>query len=271
MSPNQCPACQAPITASDINIEQGVALCPECGKLSRLVDLIAQSEAADPELAANPPRGCRWYQDGMATVLVATTRSVGGAFFMLFFSLFWNRIVSVFVLIAVAGLYTNLVGPLPSWFPAPPLNGQGTGGGSSGAGSGGGGMPLGMALFMCIFLIPFILIGAGTLLLALHSLFGRVEVRLLGDEGQVRNALGPLSWKRRFSTAEVTRITQGETSYTENGRAKPLIAIEADRTIKFGSGLSPRKRSWMMAALHALLLAGPVTGRARPAAALSRR
>lgn len=264
MTQHECPACRATIAVADINIEQGVALCRACGRLSRLTDIVAQSEVADPSLAADPPPGCRWYQDGMATVLVATTRSVGGASFILLFSLFWNGIVSIFVLIAAAGLYTNLVGPLPSWFPAP-ANGQGSSGG------GGALMSLGETLFLCIFLTPFILVGVGSFLAVLHCLFGRLEVRLLGDEGQVRNAVGPLSWKRKFNAAEVTRISEGQTPYTQNGRTRPLIVIEADRTIRFGSGLTSRRRNWMMAALHALLLAGPAVGGAGRAAALGRR
>ena len=34
-----CPVCDAKLASKDINIEQGVALCPECGELSKLHEL----------------------------------------------------------------------------------------------------------------------------------------------------------------------------------------------------------------------------------------
>jgi hypothetical protein len=52
----------------------------------------------------------------------------------------------------------------------------------------------------------------------------------------------------------VTRVSTGRTSYQVNGQYKPVIVIEADRTIKLGSSLSEARRDWLLAALHELLI-----------------
>src|SRR5256885_1368490 len=99
MATNTCPACGQPITADDINIQEGVGLCRACGKLSRLGD-IADQPAVDANAPATPPAGCSFEEpmEGGAVVR-ASLRSPGGAVTALAVCLFWNGIVSVFVLI----------------------------------------------------------------------------------------------------------------------------------------------------------------------------
>jgi hypothetical protein len=117
----RCPDCDEPIDSVAVNIKEGVALCPECGRLSRLSDL-NYSERSIQQVLSQPPTGCSIETVGRGVVVTVTLRSLSGFLFPAGFALFWNGIVSVFVLIAIAGLYTNLVGPLPAWFPAPELN-----------------------------------------------------------------------------------------------------------------------------------------------------
>jgi hypothetical protein len=246
MPANPCPACGQAIAAADINVAEGVGLCRACGKLSRLRD-IAEQPVVDPKTFGAPPPGC-WLEEGMggARTLRASLRSAGAAAVTLFICLFWNGIVSVFVLIAIAGVYTNLVGPLPQWFPAP----------SSGKrGNLGPDMSTGATLFLCIFLIPFVLVGLGMFVAFLTCVIGRVEVLIDGPVGRVRTGFGPFNWTRRFDPTQVKRVVEERTSYQENGRSKPLIQIDADRTVKLGSMLEDRRREWLIGALHLLLVA----------------
>jgi hypothetical protein len=169
----------------------------------------------------------------------ASLRSVSGFFGALFVALFWNGIVSIFVLIALAGLYANLVGPLPKWFPAPELEPS---------------MPLGMTLFLCLFLTPFVAVGsvlAGALLL---NAAGKIEVSIADDEASVRTGVGFLVWRRRFDPAKVRGVSLGVTSWQTNGQPSQVIVIEADRTVKFGSLLQEERREWVQAILHQLLI-----------------
>ena len=247
MVTNTCPACGQPIATNDINMNEGVGLCRSCGKLSRLGEIAVQPEI-DAKALATPPAGCSCdEQIGGDLVVRASLRSPGAAVGTLAVCLFWNGIVSVFVLIAIAGLYTNLVGPLPRWFPAPTSNGKN--------GSLGPNMPLGMTLFLCVFLIPFVVIGLGMFLAFLMCLVGRIEVVVTGTDGRVRTGFGPFNWTRRFDPSRVKRVVIAQTSYEQNGQRKPLIQIEADRTIKFGSLLPDERRAWMLGVLHLQLVA----------------
>ncbi len=238
MSQNYCPACGEPISAEQMNLAEGVALCPSCGQLSRLADVVGAAGPAAELLDQTPP-GCRVSMWGQEIRVLTPLRSIGALIGTLFFALFWNGIVSVFVLIALAGLYTNLVGPLPAWFPAPNMDHP---------------MPLGMTLFLCVFLLPFITIGASLLAAALLYAAGKIEVRIGDHEALVRTGIAFLAWSRRFDPTEVRRVDVGTTSWETNGRPGRTVVIEADRHVKFGSLLTDERREWMRAILHVLLV-----------------
>jgi len=255
-----CP-CGQDIPIADINVAEGVALCRGCGKLSRLTDLATPVEeaAAIQAASAEPPPGCRIEDHGTEVTLVASARSLASAGGLLFFALFWNGIVSVFVVVVAASLWANLIGPIPAWFPAPSNSGAS---GGSGGGSNGAIMPLGMALFMCLFLTPFVLIGTFVALTALVSLFGKVEVRLRGPDGVVFTGIGPIGWRKRFDAAKVKAVKFVESSTETNGKRQKLIAIEGEvKTVKLGSLLSDQRRVWLGGALKAVLV--PTAGKRR--------
>ena len=174
---NHCPMCGGSIPVDAINVQEGVALCPTCGKLSRLSD-VANEGRSLAELLDHPPAGCRVDDQGEVIVVNATLRSLGRSLGFFGMALFWNGIVSIFVLVAFAGLYNHLVGPLPTRFPAPDFEN--------------GPMPLGMALFFCVFLIPFVVVGLLLLGGALVCAFGRIEVRIGLHEGAVFTGVGGL-------------------------------------------------------------------------------
>jgi hypothetical protein len=116
----RCPACDNVLTADTINIKEGVALCPKCGKLSRLSEL-TYSDRSIQEILSKPPAGCSIIALDHGVIARASLRSVSGFIFPALFALFWNGVISLFVSQAIAGLYANLIGPVPEWFPSPGL------------------------------------------------------------------------------------------------------------------------------------------------------
>lgn len=232
---NLCPKCGKALTADQMNLAEGVALCPGCGELSRLSD-VAGSLRLSTGILRRPPRGC-WIRDrGDEIVVHASLRSFAGFLGVLLVTLFWNGLVSIFVLSAVQGLYVNLVGPVPAWFPGPEMDEPQTLGGS---------------IFLCVFLIPFVLIGLLLGGFAIMCAFGKVEARLSGMEAQVRTGTGPFVWRRRFDPAAVEGI---EVRATNAAHAHETIVIAGDTTVEFGGLLTDERRDWMRAALYVLLL-----------------
>lgn len=246
----QCPACRTPIPTDDINIAEGVGYCRACDKLWKLRELASDPEDAAAEAAAlaAPPSGC-WLRDlGSETVIGCTCRGWMGCFF-LFFSAFWNSIVSIFLMIAFAGLYSNLVGPLPTWFPGANANVQVNGTTTTAAT-----MPLGMVIFLLIFLIPFVLIGIGTAIAALMGFVGKLELTIRGNDVTLFTGIGPLGWKRRFSADAIRDIRITETPAKHDSTPTKQIEIRTDTTIAFGTLLTEPRRRWLAGVLRRLLV-----------------
>lgn len=236
-----CPDCRTQLDAADVNVSEGVALCRECEKLIRLSQLLKVQEqlALRQEFAGEPPGGTWARDDGRALVVGATTRSFAGALGLLFFSLFWNGIVSVFVVVVLASTMKHMGVTLPAWFPAPNMNGSP--------------MSLGMTVFMWLFLMPFILVGVGLFFAFLSALAGRVEVTVDRDTGKVFEGIGLLGWTRRFDVHRVKDVRLEDKQWTDSDgdrRHKASITIEADKTISFGTGLSLERRRFIAAKLN---------------------
>lgn len=244
----RCPDCDELITSEAINIKEGVALCSQCGKLSRLSELNV-SGISVAEILAHPPAGCSVISDSQRVTVTASLRSLAGFLFPAGFALFWNSITAIFVLIAIAGLYSNLIGPLPNWFPAPGLK-------EGKPEMNGGPMDLGMTLFLCVFLIPFVTIGIGMAGAAIMNLIGKVEVIIDEFDSYVATGFGIIRWKKRFDAREVKTVEFGTTPWQSEGGANKLIEIVANRRVKFGSLLQSDRMAWLRAVLREILLPG---------------
>lgn len=248
MAPIVCPACGEGIAPADVNVAEGVALCRRCRELTRLSEIAAEAPGVSAERALTdpPPSGCRVVDDGVTMRVEASARSLGGAVVSLFFALFWNSIVGVFVAIVAASYWVRLVGPLPAWAPS-----QGPGG------PGGPKLPLGVAIFMTLFLVPFVAVGVFMLGVALVSMMGRVAVTVRGGEGLVFTGVGAIGRRQRFDALAVKAVRIGETRHEES--KSHHIVIEGERPLKFGSVLKDERRAWMAAVLRGVLVPG--TGR----------
>jgi hypothetical protein len=255
MSQNLCPSCAAPLLPADLNMAEGVGLCRGCGKLSRLSDIaLAAEEPASSEALAETPPGCVIIDDtggSMTTgrvVVRASLRSFAGAIGLGVFALFWNGIVSIFVTVVITGWYTKLIGPLPAWVPSPSVSQN------NGPSQTGPQMATSELIFMTLFMTPFVLVGAGVLFATLACLFGSVRVIIQGERGRVRTGIGPLSFGKTFDALNVKSVAIGASTMKQNNRQQPQIVIEADRPVRFGTGLPKERRAWMVAALRKLLV-----------------
>ncbi|MCR9197587.1 MAG: hypothetical protein NXI04_02985 [Planctomycetaceae bacterium] len=249
-SVQRCPECDAPIGAKDINIKEGVALCPQCGALVRLSELTDNDVDVD-DLVDVPPSGCTIEtHSGTTVTATASARSLGGFVACTAIALFWNGIVSVFLSVAIAGLYTNLVGPLPDWFPAPEMD-QGR------PKMNGGPMGLGATLFLCLFLTPFVIIGVALISGAVMSLIGRVDLVIDEFESYVATGVGFVRWKRRFDPRQMKSVKLHlpiRRSTRNRSQPSPTIEFVADETIRFGGMLPTARKNWMHALARTLLL-----------------
>lgn len=229
----------------DINIAEGVGLCRPCQKLHRLSDLVTPDESLCVEVVkAEPPKGTSLRDDGVTTTISASTRSASAAGFMWFFTIFWNSIVSVFVYIALSAVLVH-IGVLPSSMLVP----MSSNGGPSKP------MDVGMTIFLCVFLIPFVVIGAGTFLVAMTSSFGKTQVILRGNDGVIRTGIGPITLKQRFNTATISSVRLGNSDISQNDKPlKAIMLIGPEKTIKFGTMLNEERRRWMGSMLRQLLV-----------------
>lgn len=237
MTRARCPNCGESLGPDSINIAEGVANCIPCGTLSRLSEVLSRKRT-NIEVLTSTPAGCSVTDLGDRIILSATLHSLGSLFGALAIALFWNGITSIFVVIAGAGLYSNLVGPLPVWFPVPQNKNP---------------MELKETIFLCCFLIPFVTIGMVMIGAVLMNACGKVEVDFTDETAEVRTGVGFCVWRRRFNPSQFVRVSCGTTPWQSNGRHSQLIEIEADRVIKFGSLLRDDRREWLQVMLQELL------------------
>lgn len=257
----QCPTCHQPLTAENLNIKEGVGLCPACGNLTRLSELAgtqpmsslmsALMEAGqsyeDTDISyqwRELPRGCEIHGWSGHVSLKASARSMGAGIGLLIFAVFWNSIVGVFVALVIASYLKHLFGISLGGF---------------------NDLPLFMTLFMTLFLTPFVMVGAFTISMVLVSFFGSVRLTVDGSIGRASTGIGPFRWTKTFDASQVMNVTltrgipnrhsnvKTAMATTANGRNMAIL-IEADRPVKFGSVLPDDRLKWLASAAAVVLM-----------------
>src|SRR5690242_16235510 len=177
---------------------------------------------AEPDLQ-HPPKGAWLVSDRSGIVIGATNRNFLNATGFFFFGLFWNGLVSVFVVFAVACTLPHLGLTLPNSFPVPKTED-------------GADVSLRMTLLLWVAITPFALIGLGLVAAFLSNLFGRTEVRIIGSHGTIFTGVGKLGWKRRFALPQIRSVNLHR-SYNSEGSdtVRVLMETSAAGQIKFGS------------------------------------
>jgi hypothetical protein len=230
-----CPRCKGVIPSEDVNVANDIAFCRHCNLSHRLSDLTSGSTVDENVDASRPPDGTWFQRDGRGTIIGSTHRSIGQAFGLLLFTLFWNGIVSVFVLLNVASTL-HLIGlSIPHWFPAPRMNGSVMG--------------VGMTLFLWLFLTPFITIGLAMFAAFLSSLAGRTELQIQGGQCVLFYGIGSFGRRKRFSVSDVRDVRIEDKRWRDSdgdSRRNTQIIIETNaKPIKFGSMLTEERRRFV--------------------------
>ncbi len=240
----RCPHCDESLAADSINIQEGVALCPQCGSLSPLSELVL-SDRSIAQWIEDPPPGCSVTYDDRQIKVECSLRSWLQAAPIAIFALFWNGIISLFAAQALAGLYANLWGPLPAWFPAPGIrNGIPE--------MNDGPMDLRMTLFLCLFLVPFVVIGCSSIVIMLTNLMGTTTVVIDEFESWLGTGIGPFRWKRKFDPQQVSDVKVVSEPRGSRGSTETRVHLIADRDLRFGAMMNDRQVAWFRSQLHQL-------------------
>lgn len=238
-----CTRCKRVIPSEDINVAQDIAYCRACNVTYQLSSLAMGAEVAVSADTTNPPGGAWYRNQGVETVIGATHRSLGTAFGALLAALFWNGIVSVFVVFALAGTLQHLGVSLPAWLPVPKSAGRPS--------------PLGLVLFLWVFLLPFIAIGLAMVATVLSSLGGRTEVSIGAGEMAIFTGIGPLGKRRRFPISDIQAVRFDVRQWRDrNGsheRACIVIDMRSGKPFRFGSMMSEERRRFVAAATRKAL------------------
>ncbi len=236
-----CPECQTEIPSIDINVSTDLALCRHCDTTHAFSGLLQRRNPLRDIKNVKPPSGV-WERATLDGISYGVShRSVVGALGTLAIGLFWNGIVSVFVLINVSSTLNLLGVTLPEWFPAPVMNEQSMG--------------WGMNLFLWLFLTPFLLVGAGLIGTFFMALAGRTVVRINTNEGRIFTGVGPIGRSRKFTPHNVRRVTLNHTNWRDNDgdhRTKQEIILEMNNgdLLKFGTGMKEEHRTYLAAKLQ---------------------
>ena len=240
-----CPKCRQVIAAEDINVPADVAFCRHCHVACKLSEL-AQGTGIDPKVdLSRPPKGAWQRASGLATIIGATHRSLGGAFGLFLIAAFWNGILSVFIALALSSTL-GLVGvDRPSWFPKPIMNG--------------GPMGAGITIFLWLFLTPFMAVGLAMIAGFFSCLAGRTEVRVRDWQGEVFTGIGSLGFRKKFNREAIkdVRIEDFQWRDSDGDRRRNthiLIELLQGKPIKFGSSLTDERRQFVAAALRAAVV-----------------
>ena len=188
-----------------------------------------------------PPRGVTYNATHNELDLKVSHRSIGGALVTLFLALFWNGIVSVFVVMALLATLVLAGISIPEWLPAPEMDV--------------GSMGLGMTIFLWLFLTPFILIGLAILSAFFLALGGRTAVTVNGEAGRIFTGVGPIGTSKHFTRSEVvdvgidTQHSRGSRGGT-NSQTHIYLEQRSGKKIKFGSTFSAERRKFVVAAVR---------------------
>lgn len=244
----RCTRCGRAISGDDVNVAKDVAYCRSCNLAHKFSVLVSTSDLADAVDFNRPPPGVHCHAMGETLTLRVTHRSLGMAMVMLGVSLFWNGLVSVFVLLAIAFTLSHLDIPAPSWLPAPDMNGSP--------------MNVGMTFFLWVFLMPFIVIGATLFGGFFLSVWGRTDIQINPSEGMVFTGVGPFGSRQRFLTSQVSDVRIDDKKWHDSDgdrQHKVSLVVETydGKLIRFGSMFSKERRKFVGSLLQKALIRKP--------------
>lgn len=206
-----CLKSRQKIPAVDTDADDDIAFCRSCNYSFSFAELLKKSSAQGMGIL-QVPDGAWYRQTGNGFEIGATTRSWIG-----------------FVLVPCLAIWPLLIlNFYAKWL-------------KSGTGFSFGFFMVVLILFALPSLLPTSVI--------LMYLAGKVVVSVESGEGRIFTGVGPLGWTRRFKWNSIKRVRKGWTTYQVNGSHQPLIELEREKRVRFGSLLKNERREFMMAVL----------------------
>lgn len=207
-----CSQCQNTIPAEDVNVASDVAFCRPCNHTTKLSLLVTNPNLMEFD-PTNPPHGT-WARGGPddKMELFASHRTLCGALVALGVCVFWNSIVSVFVVT----------------------------------------MGVGGPLFMWLLLTPFILVGLGMIVWVLDRLFGRTTLRIGHSGGDLFTGIGPFGRTQRFNALEVSDVRYEDRSWRDSDghdqvSNQGVLVFRGGKEMTFGSSCTPERLQFLVA------------------------
>ena len=240
----ECPLCEGVIPPEDVNVAKDVAYCRRCSEAHAMSELVAdgadEADLTDVDLR-NPPASVYYDDLGFDKKITVKHRSLVAAIPLTAMALFWNGIVSVFVVFNLLNTL-DLLGVEVSGVQF--INSDDV-------------MGWGMVLFMWLFLTPFIVIGVSLVLALLMSLFGKTEIHIGKDEGVVFWGFGFVGRRRRFDPQLIESVRIKTHPQVKNSKyVFGQVLLEGDgKPIKVGFCNEERQKFLVVALRHALPLA----------------
>ncbi len=217
-----CPQCAAPIEPADVNVATDVAFCRGCSKAFSLSGAVADHTMASLGLARpkrgpidinNPPKGA-WFHDlGSEFRFGASTRSCI-AIFLVPFMLVWSGA-------SIGGIYGSQI-----------VNGK-------------------FDPLLSLFGIPFLLGSIFFWGVAIMSIWGRIEVTIRGDDGELFTGVGPIGRRRKFKCSDISFVGE-QLQHTQKNSYYEVVLSGATR-IKFGSMLNEERRHFITEVLRTMV------------------
>lgn len=242
-----CPSCGAEIHKNEVNLDQWIVRCRDCGEDSPLAEVeFGPSERESKAIAATPPRITLLPGFDSLEIRISLF-SLPKLLLSLFVACFWNGIVSVFLSLAVAAVCYQILGHVPDWLPVPGLQ---------------DGKPVmndqvmgpGMTTFLCLFLTPFVAIGSYMILQVLLLLFGRTRIVIDPHRSYLTTGIACFQYKRVFDSTAVRSIYRAAHNRSNGQEQYQIELVTRDKTLKFGYLLSDAQQDWLVEFLTALLV-----------------
>ena len=216
---NACPRCSAKIQIGDVNIADGVALCRQCGQLSRLSDVVGLTQGAT---SGEVPGGCSvWTQDDQ-TQISASTRCISSGIAFSFAAITMNAIVLTMFVAAWSAVFDDLRGQPVGGFGSSP----------------------GLALAIGVLTIPLLGLGGWMALAAASYFAGTIDVQISRANSQISTGVASLRWRTSFDIFEVSCVRDIDTARYRG------LCLEGRSPKHFALGLDTHRRRWLAGAMQ---------------------
>jgi len=210
-----CPKCKSKLQSENINIQSNIGKCDKCGNVFSISDSL-NLKVDDGFNINKPPKGAWLQKDFNEIIIGATTRSPI-AFFLVPFMVIWSGG-------SLGGLYGTQL--------------------SKGE----------FDLMQSLFGIPFLL---GSVLFwgfALMSIWGKVEIRMDRQGGNIFTGIGQLGLSKTFKWKEVSSVKEAPSTVRYPGSNSGKLVLDGLNRISFGIGLNESRRYYLLSGLKSILL-----------------